>query len=98
MHLCNFLISQQNAAGGALKITGMRLTLPSLNPILGRMAKSQHGPFYPSEVPGYQVYLCLAWLRSEGLVTKHERQGYTADSPDSLEKDVASRWKLIPNL
>ncbi len=29
-----------------------------------------------SPIPNYQAYLCLAWLRHEGLVDAHGRQGY----------------------
>ena len=40
------------------------------------------------EVPTYQVYLCLAWMRTEGLVKQHGRQGYSLASGANLRPRV----------
>ncbi len=34
-----------------------------------------------SEIPDYQVYVCLAWLRKIGAVKQNGRQGYTVKTP-----------------
>jgi hypothetical protein len=45
-----------------------------------------------AEVPSYQAYLCLAWLRSEQLVEQHGRQGYSIRRPDQLTASVEEHW------
>lgn len=49
-----------------------------------------------SEVPSYQVYLCLAWLRTTGLLVQHGRQGYSITHPSRLETEFESHWKRLP--
>lgn len=50
-----------------------------------------------AELPGYQVYLAIAWLREMGLVEKRGRDGYTADPGDLDEKSLAQRWAKLPS-
>jgi len=47
------------------------------------------------ELPEYQVYVVLGWLRSVGLVTKHGRQGYAVAQPIELVTAVRSRWETF---
>lgn len=47
------------------------------------------------EWPSYQVYLCLAWLVSAGLLVRHGRQGYTLNTP-TLAAAVEERWRELP--
>lgn len=51
-----------------------------------------------SEVPSYQAYLCLAWLRHEGLVEQEGRQGYRVKSIKSLSEPLERRWAALPTL
>ena len=52
-----------------------------------------------TEIPSYQAYLCLAWLRHEGLVTKEGRQGYAVPDPKNLVNSaVEPRWLALPEL
>jgi hypothetical protein len=48
-----------------------------------------------SEFPGYQVYLALAWLRKEGIVRQHGREGYSMIVKEGLEKMVEERWNML---
>ncbi len=48
------------------------------------------------EVPSYQAYLCLAWLRVEALIEQHGRQGYSLPRPDQLGDLVGERWEELP--
>lgn len=48
-----------------------------------------------AEVPNYQGYLCLAWLRGEGLIESHGRQGYTITNSENLPKGVEERWQAL---
>jgi hypothetical protein len=48
-----------------------------------------------SDIPSYQAYLCLAWLRSVGLVTQHGRQGYSIPKGLILEAGVEERWQQL---
>ena len=50
-----------------------------------------------TEVPIYQAYLCLAWLRKEGLVEQHGRQGYSLPAAAHLDALAAKRFdELTP--
>jgi len=48
------------------------------------------------EVPEYQVYVVLAWLRRLDLVTKRGRQGYTVYKPNEVVANVALSWDRLP--
>lgn len=48
-----------------------------------------------TEAPNYQGYLCLAWLRGEGLIESHGRQGYTISNSENLPKGVEERWQAL---
>jgi len=49
-----------------------------------------------SEVPGYQVYLCFAFLKKLELIRPHGRQGYSLETPaaDLLGRIKAAWLKL----
>jgi hypothetical protein len=47
------------------------------------------------EVPSYQAYLALAWLRTEGLLTQHGRQGYSIPTGTELSALISERWKAL---
>jgi hypothetical protein len=49
-------------------------------------------PVTGSAFPDYQSYVCLAWLKSAGLVTQHGRQGYSLPKGIELEKSVEALW------
>ena len=55
-----------------------------------------HNPADEAEVPGYQVYLCLAWLRQNGLIQQKGRQGYTVPSPEHFQGRVEEKWRELP--
>ena len=47
-------------------------------------------------IPGYQVYIALAWLRTEGLLQQHGREGYSLFAPINMVETVEKRWSAIP--
>jgi hypothetical protein len=49
-----------------------------------------------SAFPDYQSYVCLAWLKSAGLVIQHGRQGYSLPKGIQLEKSVETLWANLP--
>jgi len=49
-----------------------------------------------SEIPDYQAYLCLAWLRNVELVAQKGREGYSIDNPETLVNRIASAWDEMP--
>ncbi len=53
-------------------------------------------PESDAEVPSYQAYLSLAWLRKEKVIIQHGRQGYSLPSDTDLPHAVEERWKLLP--
>jgi hypothetical protein len=48
------------------------------------------------EIPTYQTYLCIAWLRQRGLLEQHGRQGYSCGSPSSLKQVMDESWDELP--
>lgn len=48
-----------------------------------------------TEVPSYQVYLMLAWLRSIALLDQHGRQGYSVPNVRELPTAVESAWQSL---
>ncbi len=48
------------------------------------------------DIPSYQSYLCLAWLRALGLIRQHGRQGYSVKPGCNLESEIAAAWKVLP--
>ena len=51
-----------------------------------------------SEVPDYQIYLCLSWLRHQGLVKQHGRQGYSIPKLNDLASSVELGWLNLPEI
>jgi hypothetical protein len=48
------------------------------------------------DVPSYQAYLILAWLRKEKMVVQHGREGYSLKPGTDLVAAVQERWGLLP--
>jgi hypothetical protein len=48
-----------------------------------------------SAFPDYQSYVCLAWLKSSGLVTQHGRQGYSLPKGIELKESVETLWSNL---
>jgi hypothetical protein len=55
----------------------------------------QVGTAIGCDVPSYQSYLCLSWLRSLGLVEQHGRQGYSVKKASELPQQVRARWEQL---
>jgi hypothetical protein len=49
-----------------------------------------------TEIPDYQTYLTLAWLRSVGLLTQHGRQGYSLPEGTDLSELIGGQWDSLP--
>lgn len=47
------------------------------------------------EVPSYQAYVALAWLKALGLVKPHGRRGYSANSATNLCERVSTAWMRL---
>lgn len=50
------------------------------------------------KVPGYQLYLCLAWLKQKGLLKQRGRKGYILKDPDTIESDIDKEWDKLENM
>lgn len=48
------------------------------------------------EVPSYQSYACLAWLREIGVVEQHGRQGYSVVAEAAARELVETSWGELP--
>lgn len=51
-----------------------------------------------SDIPDYQVYVSLAWLRYIGVVKQNGRQGYTVETPDELLQQIDTAWSTLPDV
>ena len=47
------------------------------------------------EIPSYQAYLALAWLRSVEAITKDGRDGYRADLSKLSDENLKALWKSV---
>jgi hypothetical protein len=50
------------------------------------------------EIPSYQIYLALAWLRHVGLVSKKGRDGYVLKSAATSPERIAELWEGLPTI
>ena len=48
------------------------------------------------EIPNYQPYLCISWLRTTPLLEQHGRQGYSIPNVEKLKEGLEEHWQLIP--
>jgi len=48
-----------------------------------------------TEIPPYQVYLCIAWLRASGIIEQHGRAGYSMANTDELAHVVEQAWNCL---
>jgi hypothetical protein len=55
-----------------------------------------HDPKDQTEVPTYQVYLAIAWLRTEGVLRQHGREGYSLLVAENPDKTIEHRWAELP--
>jgi hypothetical protein len=51
-----------------------------------------------AEIPSYQSYVCLAWLRKIGAVTQHGRQGYSVVGDRDGSQVIEQHWSELPLL
>jgi hypothetical protein len=50
-----------------------------------------------SEIPSYQAYLAIAWLRSVGVVQRRGKDGYTLANGSLESSKVEQLWKSVPS-
>jgi hypothetical protein len=50
-----------------------------------------------TEIPSYQAYLSLAWLKHEELVLQNGRQGYHVPQGTDLLSAADERWNALPS-
>lgn len=48
------------------------------------------------EVPAYQSYACLAWLREVGVIEQHGRQGYSFIAGTETHRLIDQGWQQLP--
>ena len=53
-------------------------------------------PSTRQELPSYQSYLALAWLRHEGVIIKQGRQGYVLRPATASPEHVTKLWEALP--
>ncbi len=68
---------------------GAKFEAPDVLPLTDRKSRK--------EVPSYQSYLALAWLRYEGVVAKHGRDGYSLKPTAATAERLNELWKALPS-
>lgn len=48
------------------------------------------------EIPSYQAYLALAWLRQEGIIIKEGRDKYSLKPAAATPDRIAEFWEALP--
>lgn len=48
-----------------------------------------------SEIPGYQAYVALAWLKVVELIRQHGRRGYSVRNGSQLVDAMAAAWQEL---
>lgn len=48
------------------------------------------------QVPSYQTYAVVSWLKWAGMVLQHGRQGYTVVRPQTFATSIESAWQSLP--
>jgi hypothetical protein len=79
------------AVGNALTTAGSKGRRFSMDKVLPLT-----DPEDTSELPTYQCYLSLAWMRHEGLVVQHGRQGYSLPKNGDLTSAIERIWAQLP--
>jgi hypothetical protein len=51
-----------------------------------------------NEIPSYQAYMALAWLRKSSLVDRSNKNSYIVKSSHDLLKTVERLWKSLPTV
>lgn len=54
-------------------------------------------PLNDGELPSYQVYMGIAWLRSLDVISKHGRNGYSVEKSMISNKALAESWDKLPS-
>jgi hypothetical protein len=49
------------------------------------------------EVPSYQAYLAMAWLREEGIIAKNGRNGYILKPSTATMERIDELWRTLPS-
>jgi hypothetical protein len=49
-----------------------------------------------SEIPAYQAYVALAWLKSAALVKQHGRRGYSTKKGANVTDGASALWAGLP--
>lgn len=68
---------------------GAKFEAPDVLPLSDRKSRK--------EVPSYQSYLALAWLRHEGVVAKHGRDGYSLKPTAATPARLTELWEALPS-
>jgi hypothetical protein len=83
-HAIDLLVGALTQAGAS----GQWFTTEDLLPL--------RDPQERSDVPDYQSYLVLAWLRKENLIVQHGRQGYSLPPDADLSAACEQCWGQLP--
>lgn len=75
------------AAASRVGASGKQFAVDKLMPL--------EDPSTGGQVPVYQVYLCLVWLRNLGIIEKHGRSRYSVKVAGDLSSGIETGWQTL---
>jgi hypothetical protein len=85
MRVVNLLIDAIRSKKGE----GSKFTAPDVLPL--------HDPKSRAEIPSYQSYLALGWLRHEGVIVKYGRDTYSLKPTAATATHLKELWEALPS-
>ena len=64
----------------------------TMNEILESLSAEKNS----KQIPSYQVYAVVLWLKWAGMVLQHGRQGYTVIRPQTFASSLETAWQSLP--
>jgi hypothetical protein len=68
---------------------GAKFTAPDVLPLIDPKSRA--------EIPSYQSYLALGWLRHEGVIVKYGRDTYSLKSTAATAAHLKELWEALPS-
>ena len=81
-----------NAVVSAVAVRGKAGHRFSMDEII----KGLSGTESSEQVPSYQIYAVVSWLKWAGMMLQHGRQGYTIVRPQTFASSIETAWQSLP--
>ena len=62
---------------------------------MDELLKAVHARNGDEDIPSYQAYAAVSWLKQTGMLLQHGRQGYTVVRPQTFHESVKTAWQAL---